>query len=772
MNVLSSPFNLNATRRKIVAWLAALIAGVALIVLGIGGDVEIQFQNLRSQTLEKPASGDIVIAEIDAKSLQALDSWPWPRRYYGQAIEKLSAAGATQISFDIDFSAHSSAAEDQFMAEAIAASDAAIIMATFRQAAGAGNDAFVESLPIPILRENTFLASVNVHPDKRGQLNSYSYGTVTGGQVRPSLASQLADSSGNIDDSFAIDQSIDPATIPRISFVDILSQDNLSSAVKGKKILIGATAIELGDRYPISRFGVLPGVVIQAMAAETLLQSTNMVNIGSVPTLLVVSIILLALIIRKNTLPSMSICFVLGIGIFTTLIFVEWQGWFTFSNVPALAFLAVFLIVDKFLRTDLALNNSRFFNGTSKLPNEAAFRHFVQHIDGPYFATVHLADFHELNVVTDQVSRADLFQNIAARLQYLAAMDRIFHIDSDTLAWVLKEEHIQNIDGHFETAMALFHAPFMAGETKIKLKVTFGISDESIGKSKAASEQALDVGKKWMWHDDEVADAIGQKQNLLVELDEAIQNEDISVVYQPKWSLPDSKLNGAEALVRWCHPERGMISPEIFIPLLEKAEQMDDLTLYVLNQALKRLSKWEMLQPGLECSVNVSAQLLSDSKFVEKTIQLVDAAPIKNGQIIFEVTETATLDDPDLSILALTRIREAGIKVSIDDYGTGQSTMSYLQRLPADEIKIDQSFVKTITTVVSNRVMVKSAIEMAHALGFKVVAEGIEDQPCLDMLTSMGCDVGQGWHISKPIDPDTFEMTWLGSAVSGNRKSA
>lgn len=772
MNVLFSPFNLNATRRKLAAWFSALFVGFAMIVLGIGGDVEIQVQNLRSQILEKPASGDIVIAEIDAKSLHTLDSWPWPRRYYAQAVEKLSAAGATQISFDIDFSAHSSAVDDQMMAESIANSDAAIIMATFRQTAGAGNDEFIESLPIPILRENTFLASVNVHPDKRGQLNNYSYGTFTGGQVRPSLASQLADSSGNIDESFAIDQSIDPATIPRISFADILSQDNLSAAVKGKKILIGATAIELGDRYPISRFGVVPGVVIQAMAAETLLQSTNMENIGSVPALVIVAIALFGLIIRQNALPPIAICFVLGIGLFTALLFAESQGWFTFSNVPALAFLAIFLIIDKFLRTDLALSNSRFFDKTSKLPNETAFQHFVQKIDKPFIATVHLADFHELNVVTDSVSRADLFQNIAARLQYLAAMDRVFHLDTDTLAWVLKDEHIKNIEGHFETAMALFHAPFMAGETKIKLKVTFGISDESISKAKVASEQALDVGKKWMWHDDDVAHAVGQKQNLLVELDEAIQNGDISVVYQPKWGLSDDKLNGAEALVRWHHPERGMISPEIFIPLLEKAEQMDDLTLYVLQQALQRLSNWNVLQTDLNCSVNVSAQLLSDSKFVEKAIQLVDTSPIKNMQMIFEVTETATLDDPELSILALTRIREAGIKVSIDDYGTGQSTMSYLQRLPADEIKIDQSFVKTITTVDSNRVMVKSALEMAHALGFKVVAEGIEDQPCLDMLTSMGCDVGQGWHISKPLDPDTFEATWLGNTATDTRKSA
>ena len=151
---------------------------------------------------------------------------------------------------------------------------------------------------------------------------------------------------------------------------------------------------------------------------------------------------------------------------------------------------------------------------------------------------------------------------------------------------------------------------------------------------------------------------------------------------------------------------------------------------------------------------------------------MVDEARVDNAQIVFEVTETATMSDPERSAFALKLIQNARIRVSIDDYGTGQSTMSYLQRLPVSEIKLDQSFVKTMTTDNANRVMVKSTIKMAHALGFKIVAEGIEDQPCLELLTRYGCDIGQGWHISKPVTPDVFEAIWLDSVMEEARLSA
>lgn len=761
-------------RRVLAAWGLAFLTATAIISAGFDGAVEQRMQNLRASILQKPASGEIVLVEIDAKSLQTLDRWPWPRSIYGTAINRLSDLGAEQIVFDIDFSARSNAEQDKLFAEAIESSNIAVVLPTFRQKDAANAERFVESLPIEQFRDNAFLASVNVHPDANGYLNSYSYGTMTDGTPRPSLASMLAESSGNIDKSFPIDQSIDPSTIPRLSFVDLLETNDVQQIVKGKKILIGATAIELGDRYPINRFGVIPGVLIQALAAETLLQSTDTINLGKWLSFIVAALLVLVLALIKRT--SIAVLtrapWLIALTLFASLLAFEYAGHITYSNVPAFFFLGTFLVFEKFFRTRSALNVSQHYNGISNLPNEVAFQKLIRKNAHPYIASVRIAEFRELLGLIDTEARADLFGNIADRLKFLALDDKIFHLESDILAWLVKDDYLEDIEAHFETASSLLHSSIMARGSKIRLDVTFGISRYAIDDAKVASEQARNAGKKWMWHNAEAASAIGEKQSLLVDLDQAIENGDITVVYQPKWDVMEDRLSGAEALVRWNHPERGNISPEIFIPLLEHARRMEEITLHVVRTALANLTDWETSRPGLNCAVNISAQLLADSEFVEKAIALVDAASVRNEQVTFEVTETATLVDPDLSVLALQHIRNASIKVSIDDYGTGQSTMSYLQRLPADEIKIDQSFVRTIVENESNQVLVKSAIEMAHALGFKVVAEGIEDQQCFDMLKKMQCDIVQGWHISKPVTPDVFETAWLGAPVSENRRSA
>ena len=198
--------------RLLAAWVLALIGALALSLVGAGEDVERQLSNIRADMLEKPASGQVIIVEIDAKSMQAIKRWPWPREYYANAVDRLNDAGVSQIAFDIDFSARSSEAQDRMFA--IDRSAATIILPTFRQRASNERLDFVESVPIDILRENAFLSSVNIHPDDLGQLNQYSFGTTTAGIARPSLASMIAEVGGNIDDSFAIDQTIDPATIP------------------------------------------------------------------------------------------------------------------------------------------------------------------------------------------------------------------------------------------------------------------------------------------------------------------------------------------------------------------------------------------------------------------------------------------------------------------------------------------------------------------------------------------------------------------------------
>ncbi len=769
MKAVLASFGAHASWRIFLAWAVALLAALALPIIGVGGEVERQFQNFRADLLEKPASGDIAIVEIDAKSIQGLDRWPWPREYYAELVDKLSAAGVAQIAFDVDFSSHSTIEQDDILATALKNSKAAIILPTFKQEQTSTENIYVESLPIQAFRDNAFLASINVHPDKNGQLNDYSYGTVTDDTVRPSLASMVAESSGHINRKFSIDQSIDPATIPRYSFIDILQSERSDWGLKGKKIIIGATAIELGDRYPISRYGMVPGVVIQAMAAETLLQGSNMADIGYLPSLVFAAVLLLIWFWRNPAGGKSSVPVVLSIGfsLSSLLMVMEYLSIFTFSNVPALLFLGVFVVIEKFLKTNFALNRSQFSNADSALPNEAALSQFLAGRKSKYIAVARLTDFRELLVVTNKDMRVDLFKNLADRLKFLAEEERIFHLDTDMIGWVVKEEYISDLSGHFDTAVALFHSPVMAGETKIKLNASFGISGESIDQAKIATEQAITKGRRWALHDVEAASAIGQKQNLLVEMEQAIENRNIWTVYQPKWNLLEDRLDGVEALVRWEHPERGMISPEIFIPILEKADRIDELTLYVLQNALDDLSLWSAQRSGLSCSINISAQLLGDGRFIDKAIAMVGDADIQNGHVIFEVTETAALADLELSILALERIREAGISVSIDDYGTGQSTMSYLQRLPIDEIKIDQSFIKSMITDDANRLMVKSTIELAHALNLKVVAEGIEDQLCMDMLSKLECDVGQGWHISQPVSSEVFLRSWLGLTARG-----
>ncbi|MGB5483120.1 EAL domain-containing protein [Parasphingorhabdus sp.] len=774
MKAIFSSFDADAFYQFLAAWILALLAALALSLAGVGNEVEQQLGNLRASLLEKPASGQIVIVEIDAKSLQAIDNWPWPRELYAETVEVLNKAGATQVAFDIDFSSRSTETQDRIFADAIAKSDATIILPTMRQRASTVHAKFVESLPIEILREHAFLASVNVHPDNHGQLNEYSFGTTTGGTARPSLASMMAEVSGDIDQSFAIDQSIDPGTIPRLSFVDLISANGPAVDLSGKKVLIGATAIELGDRYPISRYGILPGVVIQAMATETLIQGTNLRSLGNLPSLFLSAIILLGCILTQKVSSAGMIRVAVGTGavLLGLVLLAEYLHILTFLNVQAVLFLASYILFQKFLTTTRALDRSRFVNDGSSLPNEAALLKVIAAKQFGYIATARISDFKELLVMTNKDSRRDLFQNIATRLAFLAQDEQIFHLDSDLVAWIVKSDYVDDIPGHFDAATALLQAPVMAEETRIKIGAAFGISGETVDKARIASEQAFAIGKKWAWHNEEVDHAIGQKHNLLMELDRSIDDGDLDVVYQPKWDLSANRLDGAEALVRWSHPERGLISPEIFIPLLERAGRIDQLTFLVLRQALNDLSSWESQRPGLTCSVNISAKLLGDSGFVDQAIAMVNATKIPNEQIVFEVTETATMADPEASLFALNLIQKAGIRVSIDDYGTGQSTISYLQRLPISEIKLDKSFVKTMGTDNANQVIVKSTISMAHDLGLKIVAEGIEDQQCLDLLVKYGCDIGQGWHISKPVTSDVFTAIWLDNKFEEARLSA
>lgn len=756
-------FSLNLQHRLLLAWGIALIATLILSVLDIGRQIEDNLANIRNELLEKPASGQLVLIEIDAKSLQALHRWPLPRAHYTDAIERLNAAGVSAIAFDIDFSARSNAADDQRLAEALARSKAAVILPTFRQSASQSSTEMIENFPLPELREHALLASINVYQDRNGQINHYSYGIKTSGIPRPSIASHLNASAARVDTQFPINQAIDPASIPRISLIELLNAPPGTFALEGKKVLIGTTALEEGDRYATRRFGTIPGVVIQALATETLIQDSVVLELNGLVPLGLAALVMLMMLWKRGDTHLAVLALVIGVSSFLLLLVLEHAAIATYSNVPLLAFLGIFLALRKFFETSLNLELTQLQNPLSQLPNRLALRKDVDEEDERTIVVARLRNWRDVHGLVDEQETVILFQNIMQRVSLLALEGRVYHLDADTLAWIIGPEYLDEIEHHCDTAAALFQAPFLAGEKKFRLNPTFGLALNSDEEATVAADQALTKNRIWCWYDNEASSQTSIEQRLLVEIDGAIEKGELWNAYQPKWDLREGRLQGVEALIRWQHRELGNVRPDHFIPVLEREGRVAELTFFVLQSALNDLSRWIITDPHITCSVNISAPLLSDSKFVEQLIAAVEASDIDPSNMIFEVTESATMADTQMAVLALERIREAKIKISIDDYGTGQSTLSYLQKLPADEIKIDQSFIKDIVSSNSNQVLVHSTIQMARALGLKVVAEGVEDTATMQLLKRLDCDVIQGWHIAKPMSASDLEEQWIGT---------
>lgn len=246
-------------------------------------------------------------------------------------------------------------------------------------------------------------------------------------------------------------------------------------------------------------------------------------------------------------------------------------------------------------------------------------------------------------------------------------------------------------------------------------------------------------------------------------LEHALSERQFFVVYQPKVHCSDGKLAGVEALVRWRHPERGVIPPGSFIPLFEASEKMGELTGQIIDMALEWFSGLKL--PGdaerpVTLSLNISARSLEDKALVERLARRCRRFGIHPSRLIFELTETSAMQDPVASLELLTRLRVRGFQLSIDDFGTGFSSMLQLVRLPFSEIKIDRSFVMSAEDSEESRKVIKSIAELGKSLGLQTSAEGIESEWALDFLRTIGCDYCQGYHIGRPAEGDVIREQW------------
>jgi len=237
---------------------------------------------------------------------------------------------------------------------------------------------------------------------------------------------------------------------------------------------------------------------------------------------------------------------------------------------------------------------------------------------------------------------------------------------------------------------------------------------------------------------------------LLGQVRGALAREEFELHYQPKMELKDERIFGVEALLRWRHPDHGLLMPLSFVPLVEQTALIGPLTDRVVDLALGQLVSWRRLGLDLEMSVNLSARNLLEPELPERIRVLLRKHQVAPERLTLEVTESDTMSDPERAAQVLHALRVTGVRVSIDDFGTGNASIAYLARLPATEVKIDKSFVTGICEDARADAITRSTVDLSRRLGLHVVAEGIETQAVLERLLEVGCDSGQGFLISKP----------------------
>ena len=256
-----------------------------------------------------------------------------------------------------------------------------------------------------------------------------------------------------------------------------------------------------------------------------------------------------------------------------------------------------------------------------------------------------------------------------------------------------------------------------------------------------------------------------ERLNMLGELRHALQADEIVLHYQPKLSLPSGELIGVEALARWQHPTRGLLSPAEFIPAAESTGLIVPFTLHVLELSLGQMRRWQSASHDFSMAVNVSPRCLAHPDLTANVIELLRKHSVPPRLLKLEITENTLAHDPHRALATLTSLHDAGIQISIDDFGTGYSSMSYLKQLPVSELKVDRSFVSGMVGDADDEVLVRSVIELGHNLGLTVVAEGVEDEATLDALMRAGCDVAQGFHLGRPMAGEAFD-TWVAARLA------
>jgi EAL domain-containing protein (putative c-di-GMP-specific phosphodiesterase class I)/GGDEF domain-containing protein len=438
----------------------------------------------------------------------------------------------------------------------------------------------------------------------------------------------------------------------------------------------------------------------------------------------------------------------------------QWLG-MSLPVVPALAALLVTALGAVIFQIGQRYHARSLIDADTGLPNLGAL--LAQRQAGESVVLARIDPFEALAAALGPVGTATLVQRVAERIAAECGQT-VYRLDEHSLGWWTALTEREELEGAMAGVAAAMRAPVECGRL-VDVSVALGAASAAAGEAgkqlvanaALAADRALRERRPFLHFADAQDAESGWHLSLMSDLSAAMAAGEVWNAYQPKLDIRTGQVTGVEALVRWSHPERGAVGPDRFIPIVESSGRAAELTAHVFRAALEDAARWHAAGHKLSVAVNVSATLLEDKAFIDWLAETLRASPIAAEMVTVEVTESAAVRNVQDAAAALAEWRSLGVAISIDDYGTGQSSLGYLQRLPANELKIDMSFIRNITRDHRDAIMVRSTIALAHQLGMKVVAEGVEDEPTLALLKELDCDVAQGWLIGRPMPANALE---------------
>lgn len=628
-------------------------------------------------------------------------------------------------------------------------------------------------LPSFTLPNETVVPSTNVIVS-RWNLNFYDYAmsspfhVAIEGKDYQTVGAYLSSERPFSQGSYLGDFSFDADSIPRISIKNVLNGKLSPGLLTGRTVILS----EFGSvAQPVGYFGVgrVPDIIVDIAGSEGLKKPISLDlhhSLFRIPMLFVLAALLyVGYRSTENRVKIAAYGFVLISAVVLPSILMS-VGVFTSPDVSI-----VTVVVYASQRAWQKWRRRLQHTSSSGLPNLLALSSSSLDVGRDIVVAI-VARYEEILATLPRDLHGECAQQIARRLSVGAGVTEIYHGDGGHFAWTEEARPLDMQLNHLEGLRALFSAPLQIGVHTFDTNIHFGLDRNEgidpltrVNSALASANEALTNGRAIeLFEAERLADAPWEL-SLHARIDEGLRNGDIWLAYQLQWDFHANRICGAEALIRWNHPTRGPIAPEAFIVQAERAGRIDSLTYWVLNEAITAAETLNSIGPSFQVSINLSAQMVDKPNLVASFAEIVRARKFDCRRMTIEVTETASVRNRPAATHNLMQLRAMGFGLSIDDFGTGEASLAYLAELPSDELKIDKRFVSRLTSGGREKEIVVHTIALAHALGQRVVAEGIEDEATFQLLKKMGCDHGQGYLLGKPVPFRDFLERYRSGAV-------